>query len=116
MGGGDGEWGSRRYSTFVIGASMVMEWILAIEECLLCELPVTDKTNTHVGLESLPEMGRLRFPEVQGEPVCACVCVCASLCVCVRVSVRVCARLCACVCASLCVCARLCVRLTVASS
>lgn len=25
--------------TLVMGASMVMEWILAIEECLRCELP-----------------------------------------------------------------------------
>lgn len=28
-----------RVPTLVMGASIVMEWIRAIEECLLCELP-----------------------------------------------------------------------------
>lgn len=28
-----------RVPTLVMGASIVMEWIRAMEECLLCELP-----------------------------------------------------------------------------
>lgn len=31
--------------TFVMGASIVMEWIRAIEECRLCELPGGGKDN-----------------------------------------------------------------------
>lgn len=38
---GDGEGDE---PTLVMGASMVMEWIRAIEECLRCELPVSEKT------------------------------------------------------------------------
>lgn len=32
--------------TLVMGASMVMEWIRAIEECLRCELPGSVKGKT----------------------------------------------------------------------
>lgn len=38
-----------RVPTLVMGASIVMEWIRAIEECLLCELPGRrDKKNLNL--------------------------------------------------------------------
>lgn len=40
-----GAWRKGHEPTLVMGASIVMEWIRAIEECLLCELPGGVKDN-----------------------------------------------------------------------